>query len=183
MDKIEEKPKLAFVGNSHIAFWALNIYFPQWECLNYGVPGEGLAYVEAFDVDTSDCRVVIQFGSNDIYQLNDENVDGYVERYVKAVLAVPSRQTYLFCIFPRNDYDDYSTSVNKFICMLNQKIHRKLEGTDIIYLDVFDRLLQDGRLNPELTIDDLHLNGKGYSILSEALRRTLEQPLKHAPDL
>ena len=88
MDKIEEKPKLAFVGNSHIAFWALNIYFPQWECLNYGVPGEGLAYVEAFDVDTSDCRVVIQFGSNDIYQLNDENVDGYVERYVKAVLAV-----------------------------------------------------------------------------------------------
>ena len=68
MDKIEEKPKLAFVGNSHIAFWALNIYFPQWECLNYGVPGEGLAYVEAFDVDTSDCRVVIQFGSNDIYQ-------------------------------------------------------------------------------------------------------------------
>ena len=111
MDKIEEKPKLAFVGNSHIAFWALNIYFPQWECLNYGVPGEGLAYVEAFDVDTSDCRVVIQFGSNDIYQLNDENVDGYVERYVKAVLAVPSRQTYLFCIFPRNDYDDYSTSV------------------------------------------------------------------------
>ena len=106
-----------------------------------------------------------------------------IERYVKAVLAVPSRQTYLFCIFPRNDYDDYSTSVNKFICMLNQKIHRKLEGTDIIYLDVFDRLLQDGRLNPELTIDDLHLNGKGYSILSEALRRTLEQPLKQAPDL
>ena len=67
--------------------------------------------------------------------------------------------------------------------MLNQKTHRKLEGTDIIYLDVFDRLLQDGRLNPELTIDDLHLNGKGYSILSEALRRTLEQPLKQAPDL
>ena len=63
MDKIEEKTKLAFVGNSHIAFWALNIYFPQWECLNYGVPGEGLAYVEAFDVDTSDCQVVIQFGS------------------------------------------------------------------------------------------------------------------------
>ena len=95
MDKIEEKPKLAFVGNSHIAFWALNIYFPQWECLNYGVPGEGLAYVEAFDVDTSDCQVVIQFGSNDIYQLNDENVDGYVERYVKAVLLfLPGRLTY-----------------------------------------------------------------------------------------
>ena len=161
----------------------MNIYFPQWECLNYGVPGEGLAYVEAFDVDTSDCQVVIQFGSNDIYQLNDENVDGYVERYVKAVLAVPSgRLTYSVSSHAMITMITVRT-VNKFICMLNQKIHRKLEGTDIIYLDVFDRLLQDGRLNPELTIDDLHLNGKGYSILSEALRRTLEQPLKQAPDL
>lgn len=54
-----------------MAFWALDIYFPQWECLNYGAPGEGLAYVESFAVDTSDCQVVVQFGTNDIYQLND----------------------------------------------------------------------------------------------------------------
>ena len=63
-----------------MAFWALDIYFPQWECLNYGAPGEGLAYVESFAVDTSDCQVVVQFGTNDIYQLNDENIDEYVER-------------------------------------------------------------------------------------------------------
>ena len=62
----------------HMAFWALDIYFPQWECLNYGAPGEGLAYVESFAVDTSDCQVVVQFGTNDIYQLNDENIDEYV---------------------------------------------------------------------------------------------------------
>ena len=72
---MEDKPKFAFVGNSHMAFWALNVYFPQWECLNYGAPGEGLAYVESFHEDTSDCQVVIQFGSNDIYQLNEENTD------------------------------------------------------------------------------------------------------------
>ena len=52
-----------------------------------------------FWCDTSDCQVVVQFGTNDIYQLNDENIDEYVERYVKAVLAVPSLKTYLFCIF------------------------------------------------------------------------------------
>ena len=71
----------------------------------------------------------------------------------------------------RNDYDDYSTAVNKFIQILKRKIHEKLQGTDVVYLDVFNRLLQDGRLNPELTLDDLHLNGKGYSILTEALKR------------
>ena len=56
MDRIEEKQKFAFLGNSHMAFWALDIYFPQWECLNYGAPGEGLAYVESFAVDTSIAR-------------------------------------------------------------------------------------------------------------------------------
>ena len=166
-----EKPKFAFLGNSHMAFWALDVYFPSWECLNYGAPGEGLAYVESFTVDTSDCQVVIQFGTNDIYRLNDENMDDYVERYVKAVLAIPSLKTYLFCIFPRNDYDDYSTAVNKFIRILNEKIVAKLTGTGVIYLDVFDQLLMNGRLNPELTIDDLHLNGKGYRILSTALQQ------------
>ena len=58
--------------------------------------------------------------------------------------------------------------------MLNRKIYEKLQGTDIIYLDVFDRLLLDGRLNPDLTIDDLHLNGKGYSILAEAVKQAVE---------
>lgn len=69
--------------------------------LNYGAPGEGLAYVESFHEDTSDCQVVIQFGSNDIYQLNEENTDDYVERYVKAVLAVPSPEKRIsFVFFP-----------------------------------------------------------------------------------
>lgn len=172
---MNEKPKYAFIGNSHMAFWALNIYFPHWECMNYGTPGEGLNYVESFRVDTADCYAVVQFGTNDIYQLNDENMDDYVERYVKAVAAIPSRQTYLFCIFPRNDYADYSTAVNRFIGVLNQKTREKLEGTGIVYLDVFRQLLSEGRLNPELAIDDLHLNGKGYSILAEALKQASRQ--------
>lgn len=172
---MENKPKFAFVGNSHMAFWALNVYFPQWECFNYGTPGGGLSYVESFDKNTSDCQVIIQFGTNDIYQLNEENMDDYVEGYVKAVLAIPSLKTFLFCIFPRNDYDDYSTAVNRFIRILNQKIQRKLAGTDIVYLDVFDQLLLDGRLNPEMTIDDLHLNGRGYSILSDTLKQAVRE--------
>ena len=57
--------------------------------------------------------------------------------------------------------------------MLNQRIYEKLQGTDIVYLDVFDRLLLNGRLNPDLTIDDLHLNGKGYSILAEAVKQAV----------
>ena len=90
--------------------------------------------------------------------------------YVKAVGAISSRGTYLFCIFPRNDFMD-GTAVNCFIALLNGKIREKIkEETNVVYLDVFDKLLLNDKLNPDLTIDDLHLNGAGYRILVYTLR-------------
>ena len=168
--------KIAFIGNSHMAYWPLEMYFPKWECLNYGRPGEGLGYVGSFDKDVSDCYAVIQFGTNDLYRLNNENMDAYVERYVKAVRNIASRKTLLFCIFPRNDYDD-STAVNRFISTLNYKIKCKIERTDIVYLDVFGQLLSDGRLNPDMTVDDVHLTGAGYRVLAHAVRTFMAQEL------
>ena len=37
-------------------------------------------------------------------------------------------------------------------------------------LDVFDKLLLNDKLNSNLPIDDLHLNGVGYRILVYTLR-------------
>ena len=37
-------------------------------------------------------------------------------------------------------------------------------------IDVFDKLLLNDKLNPNLPIDDLHLNGAGYRILAHTLR-------------
>jgi len=39
-----------------------------------------------------------------------------------------------------------------------------------VILDVFDKLLLNDKLNPNLPIDDLHLNGAGYRILVYTLR-------------
>lgn len=40
----------------------------------------------------------------------------------------------------------------------------------LVILDVFDKLLLNDKLNPNLPIDDLHLNGAGYRILVYTLR-------------
>ena len=61
--------------------------------------------------------------------------------------------------------------MNRFIALLNEKIRKKIEEeTNVVYLDVFDKFLLNDRLNPDLTIDDLHLNGAGYRILVHTLR-------------
>ena len=90
---------------------------------------------------------------------------------MKAVLAVPSLKTYLFCIFPRNDYDDYSTAVNKFIQILNRKIHEKIAGNRYCLSGRIQSFIAGWQAESGLTLDDLHLNGKGYSILTEALKQ------------
>lgn len=173
MEGSESRRKVAFIGNSHMAYWPLEVYFPGWDCLNYGLPGEGLDYIESFSEDVSDCYAVVQFGTNDLYRLNDGNMEAYACRYVEAVKAIRSRGTYLFCIFPRNDYADGSRSVNRFIARLNGAVRERLAGSGIVYLDVFDKLLYEGRLNPDMTIDDLHLNGAGYRVLADCLKTVL----------
>ena len=174
MTQEKTRRRVAFIGNSHMAYWPLEVSFPDWDCLNFGRPGEGLAYVEAFSEDVSGCDAVVQFGSNDLYGLNGDNLEAYADRYVKAVRAIRSRRTFLFCIFPRNDYAGGSTAVNRFIARLNEAIRRRVEGcAGIVYLDVFGLLLKDGRLDPDLTVDDLHLNGAGYRVLAACLRDAL----------
>lgn len=168
--------KIAFLGNSHIAYWPLHSFFPTWECLNLGHPGEGLDYIRHFRQNLTEFdAVVIQFGSNDLHRLNRDNMADYAAKYVEATEGIFATRKYLYCIFPENDYNDGSTSVNRFIARLNAEIKSRLTQPDIVYLDVFDTLLKDGLLNPDYTIDGLHLSGAGYQIVAGALLKAMEE--------
>ncbi len=48
---------------------------------------------------------------------------------------------------------------------------------DLIYVDVRDRFLVDGRPGPFYEVDGLHLNDAGYAIFSDALHRNLAADL------
>ena len=91
---MEGKLKISFIGDSHIAYWPFESYFPKWECYNYGVPGKGLDYVEMFHKDVSDSYVVVQLGTNDIYNLNTENMDVYASEYIVFKKTAPQNH---FC--------------------------------------------------------------------------------------
>lgn len=161
--------KLSFIGSSHIAYWVLDKYFADQDYTNYGLPGAGIGYIERFRLDVSDSVAVIMIGTNDLYDVNDANMDEYAERYVKAVAGIKTRATYLVSILPRNDYQD-SVSLNRFIAKLNDCIRPKAEAVGIHYIDIFPLLLKDGRMDDSITFDELHLNAKGYTLLSEKVR-------------
>jgi lysophospholipase L1-like esterase len=48
------------------------------------------------------------------------------------------------------------------------------EKHNIVYIDVFSKLLKDDAINMQYSYDGLHLNKHGYEILSYELKRYLE---------
>lgn len=164
--------KLSFIGSSHIAYWILDRYFADQEYTNYGLPGAGISYIERFRLDVSDSIAIIMIGTNDLYEINGTNMEEYATRYVKAIASIKTQATYLVSILPRNDYQD-SASLNKFIAKLNSCIRPKAESAGIHYIDIFPLLIKDGRMDDSITFDELHLNAKGYALLSETIRQSI----------
>jgi len=164
--------KLSFIGSSHIAYWILDKHFADQEYNSYGMPGAGIDYIERFNIDVSDSVAVIMIGTNDLYIVNDRNMDQYATRYINAISNIKTKATYLVSILPRNDYPD-STSLNRFIARLNDSIMPKTIERGIHYIDVFPLLLNHGRMDESITFDDLHLNDKGYDILAEQVRKAV----------
>ena len=115
---MEKRMRVAFIGNSHMAYWPLEVFFPQWECINYGLPGEGLDYVASFSRDVSDCKVVIQFGTNDLYRLHYDNMQAYAQDYVEAVKAIHAKEKFLFCIFHKSFEFSFFFHYNHFKLIL-----------------------------------------------------------------
>ncbi len=77
---MEGKLKISFIGDSGIAYWPFESYFPKWECYNYGVPGKGLDYVEMFHKDVSDSYDVLLDWDLMIFIIGiQKNMDVYVE--------------------------------------------------------------------------------------------------------
>jgi len=132
--------------------------------------------------------IVIQVGINDLTAIPTlpnqqrriiarckENIQALTEQAIAVDATVilttifPVRRT----VFPWQTFGSESVAngvedVNKFI--------RSLAGTNVIVMDTSEILASsDGNLQPEYSLDTLHLNEKGYLVLNIALSSILEK--------
>lgn len=175
MSHIDNKttPNLDFIGDSIIARWDIDEYFPTWQTYNYGVPGAGIDYIEGNADRFVGKQLVVVIGSNDINHMSPERIEKYVERYMSAIKGLGASKMYLFSLHPRNFSSDL-IDVNKDVADFNNRIRiRVSQETYIEYLDVYHDFLHEGEPNPKLYYDRLHLSPYGYEILVSALKKTL----------
>lgn len=166
-------PCLDFIGDSIIARWDIDEYFPTWQVYNYGVPGAGIDYIEGNAGRFVGKQVVVVIGTNDINYMAPDRIEKYTERYMSAIKGLGASRVYLYSLHPRNFSSDRS-DVNTDVVVFNNLIRARVsEVPSIVYLDVYTDFLYESEPNPRLYYDRLHLNPYGYEILVSALKKTL----------
>lgn len=166
-------PKLDFVGDSIIARWDLAEFFPSSYVENFGRSGATINYIESLAGKFNGATVVLMIGTNDNNMLEPASVDSYVDQYVATITKLGASKIFLYSLLPREFTNDRK-DINKDILVFNEKVREKVAGYSyIIYLDVYTKFLLDGKINPQLYNDGLHLSIYGYDILAEALKNQL----------
>lgn len=115
--------------------------------------------------------VAIMAGINDLR--SGEPVDQVFKRYRQLIqeLEAPNR-----CIIVQSTLLTRGVEpVNDSVRALNGNLKRACEGDRCRFLDLNPVLAPEGELLPEVTVDGLHLSGRGYSLWRDALLPALAE--------
>lgn len=81
-----------FIGDSEIARWDLQVYFPTWRTENLGRGGTGLTYIQQNEGCLKGKTAIVIFGTNDLAHISPS----YVNDYIFAVSALQADVTLFF---------------------------------------------------------------------------------------
>ncbi|MBD5214886.1 MAG: hypothetical protein HDS75_08735 [Bacteroidales bacterium] len=170
-----DNTELTFVGDSIVARWDLDEFFPHYPHVNLGQSGSGISYLQRTISGKDFDYLVILSGTNDNYSFTEGNIDAYVKRYVEIIESAHAGHIYLYSVLPR-DFASDDASVNTRITAFNRLVSNTVAGNQTItYINAFDYFYTDGHIDKALYSDRLHLSRDGYEVLSSLLKGILDK--------
>lgn len=175
---------IVFLGDSITDFYDLDKYYSDNNVVNSGVNGDVCEdilsdmYNRVYKYNPS--KVFLLIGTNQI-PIGDDD-DKIIDDIKKIIDEIhsnrPIAKIYVESIYPVND--DLNKKVvknrdNKRISKINKELEKIIKDIDYVeYINVYDKLIDDEKLNKEYTKDGLHLNDKGYEIVTEILKKHID---------
>ena len=171
--------QVVFLGNSITEGFPLEDYFPGKGLINRGIKGDHLdGLLERINnsaVGLKPKKLFLMIGINDI---GDRRSDDYLKWMFTVlidslVFELPDTQIYLHSILPTTAR--WKNCPPEQIQRMNAYLEDLAETRDLVFVDLYLRLLDGGdRLNPDYTMDGLHLNRDGYALWAKEIRPYLE---------
>lgn len=173
-----------FLGDSITEYYDLDKYFPDMPVVNSGIAGdtteEILNDMKGRVYDYNPSKVFILIGTNDLR--DDKSVEEVVENIKKIIEEIKQNrkiaEVYLESIYPVNKGINKSVvglRDNDDINEINSQIEEYAKNEGVTFLNTHELLVDDdGLLNEDYTADGLHLNDKGYEVVTEEIMEYLE---------
>lgn len=155
-------------------------FFPGLNMKNRGISGDNFSGVSDRlqpILDGKPRKLFLMIGINDLSQGKKPHHIAEGNRAIirKIKQASPDTQIYLQSLLPVNDHYRRFLSVTSkplVVAQINTLLKKVAEEEEVTYVDLFSKFAVDGKLNPKLSNDGLHLTGPGYE-----LWRSIIEPL------
>ncbi len=192
-----DKKEIVFLGDSIVRDYDLNRFFPDiksklFNCGVSGITTGGLFNIIKQGVVRHNPKaIVILVGTNDMSEEYDRRNNEIISNFAKLVselkIVLDGVKVAVISILPCDESRYGKDSIgkggrtNKRIMEINEVL-KKFEDyyKDYIFVDAFKDLIDDktGNLIKDYTHDGIHLNVKGYEVLTTTLNSIIEKLLK-----
>lgn len=168
--------KIIFIGDSLVAGWDIEYYFPFFNLTNKGVDGATISdiNVEINPAYSPKSTLIVLVGTNDIARntdkiSNSEFYDNIVSELKNKILNSHTSHTVIISILPRSDFN--AKLINIGIIELNSRLSNLVnEIPNAVFLNVYSLFSdRNGLLNINYSADGVHINSFGYALLSSKL--------------
>ena len=183
----KEQDRIVFMGDSITEEWARELpdFFQSSSYLNRGIGGQTTPQMLLrFKQDVINLNPTIVFilaGTNDIAgNTGPSNIDMITNNiFSMAELSMNYNiEVVLSSILPVDKYPwaDHIREVPETISKINQQLKSFSQKHSIIYIDYYTSMVGENRgLKKEYTLDGVHLNKKGYEVMSDLVQDVLKE--------
>ena len=177
---LEKKPSvgdIVFIGSSTIRMWDVEKHLPDLKINNRGFGGSQIAdsvrYADRIVIPLRPKTVVLFAGGNDINagKAPEQAFEDYKAFVAKVQGALPDTKIWFMSLYPNLKRQEQLPKTKA----LNELIAAHVKGNPKLgYIDVASALCPDGVPRAEVLHEDqLHLNERGYAIISKVVREAL----------
>lgn len=176
--KMESKADVVFFGDSIIRGGDFQKAFPNSKVINLGSSGDTLrgmlnrvSMVQAVSPD----KVFFLGGINGLTNYNIERCVKQYDALIETLQSkVPYAQIYVHSVLPLSVEKEKHICKNETIVTFNREIQTIAERRGVSFIDLHALYVLDGKMNPEMTCDGLHLQPEAYTPWILLLERYLD---------
>jgi len=168
------KTDIVFLGTSLTQGFPLQEMFKDCRLVNRGIGGNTIIDISNRLDEVTDghpAKLFLEMGTNDIS--NKVPIALMLIDFKKIIdtvkIKTPSTKIYVQSVLP------FGKNNIKEIELYNHSIENYCSKNHISYINTFPLFLQKNSINPNLTTDGTHLNGKGYFIWAEKIRNYIKE--------